>query len=564
MSGNMNLKAVFQADTKDLANGAKQAKQELKDFGRVSNEVAGAVGDAFGVDADRLVQLSNATKELGRKLSESGNTGVKAFGELLKKLDLAKTAIAGLGIGAAVSAFKLLNEEAEAFKNTVEGAKIDIGTAAYMDTYNQVLHDFNEATGKGMAEFQEGWKETFGRFKANFSANVVSALSGKQTFGSLGEIAAASALGNTPIEGVARSKAEQARDLAREIYDYQRQIAAKSVEWADKEAEIAELRRRAKDDTEGLAAQAQAIAQAQALVNERYQEEISLRQQIADKASQISGLAKDSVSAEDAMLAAARQVSDVKRGMQTMLKSLERDQRSLSQLAQAEAEAWKEKAAAAKQYAAEMHKAREDFEAMAINKPSSSGGSGMLIGKATTEMGVTALIRPVVDKEATEEAIMELSSTISNGVAELSETLGTLLADLTIGGDAWENFKSSALSAIGDMAISVGKLAISTGLTTEAIKTSLSTLQGYGAIAAGAALVALGAAVKTGAKNIAAGNYNAAGTIAPSASYGSANSQGGGYASSTINLNISGKLTADGRDLSIVLNNENTRKKTVT
>ena len=562
MSGNLNLKAVFQADTSDLAKGAKQAKQDIKDFGRVSNEVASSVGDAFGVDTDRLVQMSNAARELGRKLSESGNTGVKAFGELLKSLDLAKTAIAGLGIGAAVSAFKLLNAEAEAFKNTVEGAKIDIGTAAYMDTYNQVLHDFNEATGKGMAEFQEGWKETFGRFKANFGSNILSALAGKQTFGSMGEIAAASLLGNTPIEGVARSNAEQARDLAREIYDIQREIARKSVEWADKEAEIAELRRKAKDDTEGLAAQAQAIAQAQALVNERYQEEISLRQQVADKAAQISGFASDSVEAEDAMLAAARQVADIKRGMQTTLKSLERDQRSLSQLAQAEAEAWKEKAAAAEKYAAEMRKAREDFEAMKISKP--SGDDGGLIGKATTEMGVTALIRPVVDKEATETAIIELSSTISSGVAELSESIGTLLADLTLGGDAWENFKSSALSAIGDMAISVGKLAISTGLTTEAIKTSLSTLQGYGAIAAGAALVALGAAVKTGAKNIAAGNYSAAGTIAPAASYGSANMHGGGYASSSINLNISGKLTADGRDLSIVLNNENVRKKTVT
>ncbi|MBR4133106.1 MAG: hypothetical protein IKU04_01085, partial [Bacteroidales bacterium] len=90
MSATQNLKTVFEADTRDLSRGAKQAQKELKDFGKTSNEVTKSIGDAFGVDLDKLNQLSNATKEWGRKLSESGNTGVAAFGKILQSIDATK------------------------------------------------------------------------------------------------------------------------------------------------------------------------------------------------------------------------------------------------------------------------------------------------------------------------------------------------------------------------------------------------------------------------------------------------------------------------------------------
>ena len=559
MANNLNAKVVFEAETKDLTRGAKQASQDMKDFGKTSNEVISSIGDAFGVNTQKLEQMGNSARDLGRRLQESGNTGVAALGKLLQSIDAVKVGIAGLGIGAAISAFKLLNAEAENFRNTVAGARMETAHAAYMDTYTQVLHDLNAETGKNVETFNEKWKEAFGRFKANFSSNVVGVLSGAQGFGSMGEILAVSALGNSPQEQLAKSSAEDAKKLTREIFDLQRQIAAKSVEWKDTEAEIAELRRVAKDDSAGLATQSAAIARAHELVTQRYDEEAKLLNQIAERTTAIHKLAEDSVPAADAALAAESAAAEVARTKAATLKGLERDQRSINKLVSQEAAARAESAAFMKQIADQAQKARAEMEASHI----SPGSSGSLTGKATTDMQVTALIRPVVDKEEVKKSVLELSSAMASGVSDMASTIGSLVGDLATGENAWRNFASNAVSSFGDMAISVGKMAIATGLATEGIKTALESLNGYVAIAAGAALVALGSAVKSGLSNIAGGNYTASASVA-APTYGRTGAQGGGYATSAINVSISGKLTASGTDLALVLSKENMRRNTTT
>ena len=104
------------------------------------------------------------------------------------------------------------------------------------------------------------------------------------------------------------------------------------------------------------------------------------------------------------------------------------------------------------------------------------------------------------------------------------------------------------------MAVSVGKMAIATGVATLGIKKALESLNGYVAIAAGAALVALGAAVKTGLSNIAGGNYSASASVAGSGSY---SSSGGGYETRDVNVRVTGTLQANGDQLIAVINDTN-------
>ena len=66
-----------------------------------------------------------------------------------------KTIAFGIGIGAAIAGFKELQKEADAFKNTVAGANMEMATAAYIDTYKQILRDFNGDVGKSIAETQK-------------------------------------------------------------------------------------------------------------------------------------------------------------------------------------------------------------------------------------------------------------------------------------------------------------------------------------------------------------------------------------------------------------------------
>lgn len=558
MSATQNAKVVFEADTRDLSRGAKQARQELKDFGKTSTDVASSIGDAFGVDLKKLDQLSNSAKEFGRQLSESGKTGEAALGKLLQNLDKTKVAIAGLGIGAAVGAFKLLVNEAENFKNTVAGANIEMQTAAYVSTYTQALHDFNAKTGKSVAEFESEWKKAFARFKANFTQSVVNGLTGNASWGDilLGPVLSG-AFGNRDQRKSAAASAESAEAITGKLYELSRQLAAKSAEWANTEAQIAEYRRIAKDDSVGLAAQQNAIAQAEALIRQRYGEELGIRQQMSDLQTALVGLAGSGVAEEDKMYAMQKQTADVMRQKETLLKSLDRDQKSINSAVAAEAEERRKAAAALEKERQVMAQRAEQLAALTISGGPSLSGPNQVTGP---EMSI--LLHPKVDEKEVLDLSKEIASIVEQGTVSVAESIGSLIGDLATGGDAWSNFANAAVSSFGDMAISVGKMAIATGTATLGIKAALESLNGYVAIAAGAALVALGAAVKTGMSNIASGNYSASSSIASSGV--SSSGAVGGFRTSSINIKISGTLVGDGSQLKGVIDSENSRRNTVT
>ena len=562
MSATQNAKVVFEADTRDLTRGAKQAQKDLKDFGKTSNEVTSSIADAFGVNTQKLEQMGNSARELGRQLSESGNAGVAAFGKMLQSINAAQVAIAGLGLAAAISAFKLLTAEAENFKNTVAGANLEMQTAAYVSTYSQVLHDFNAETGQSVAQFESKWKKALGRFKANFQQSFVNTLTGKVDWGTAlaGPLVGAFTGVNKEQQQAALTAATRAEQIAGEMYDLQRQIAAKSVEWADTEAQIVEYRRIAKDDSATLAQQQNAIAQAQALIRQRYGEEYNIRKRMADLQTEMNGLAASSAADEDKQYQMQIQAANVLRNQEQMIKTLNKDQKSLTAAVSAEAAARQKAAAALEAQRQAMANLRAGMESTNL-AVSGSAASGVM-GQATT-LQIGAIIKPKYNPKEITDISREIATLVEQGVASVSESLGALIGDLATGGEAWHNFTSSALSAFGDMAVAVGKMAIATGTATLGIKAALESLNGYVAIAAGAALVALGSAVKAGLGNVASGNYSASASVAP-ATYGSTSSMGGGYATSAINVKVTGTLTAQGNQLKAVIDNENSRRNTVT
>ena len=152
----------------------------------------------------------------------------------------------------------------------------------------------------------------------------------------------------------------------------------------------------------------------------------------------------------------------------------------------------------------------------------------------------------------------EITSLLQSGVARTAEILGDLFGTLAGGGDAWGDFKNAALSAFGDMAIAVGKIAISTGLASEGIQAALKMDNPYIAIAAGAALVALGSAVKASLSAVANGDYSASGG-GYSSGYGSSSS-GGDWETRDVQVNVNGTLKADGDQLIAVINSTNNKQ----
>jgi hypothetical protein len=88
-----------------------------------------------------------------------------------------------------------------------------------------------------------------------------------------------------------------------------------------------------------------------------------------------------------------------------------------------------------------------------------------------------------------------LTNIINKTLEDLAIALGEGLGQLLAGGDL-KSVLNSFLSVLTEGLISVGKLAIATGVAMLGIKAALESMNPYAAIAAGIALVALGAAVK--------------------------------------------------------------------
>ena len=148
-----------------------------------------------------------------------------------------------------------------------------------------------------------------------------------------------------------------------------------------------------------------------------------------------------------------------------------------------------------------------------------------------------------------EQAGEQLVSVLEGYFIDTFANVGTFIGDaLTTDFDtAARNLGDNMLESLGDLAIQVGELAISVGVALLGIKKSLESLNPYVAIAAGAALVALGAAVKSAASNLSAGM----GGYSSSNSLSSYSSTGGGddLESREINIHVSGKLVGDGRSI---------------
>lgn len=141
--------------------------------------------------------------------------------------------------------------------------------------------------------------------------------------------------------------------------------------------------------------------------------------------------------------------------------------------------------------------------------------------------------------------------------------LGTFIGDSLTGGEnAMQDFSTAMLSTFGDMCIKLGELIITASGALEAIQAALEFSENpWIAAAAGAALIAVGAAVKAGAANIARGGGYSSSSV--SSSYGTSG-RTSDYASREFTVNVTGTLVANGSQLVAVLNNENKRKQLTT
>ena len=569
-SGEPKAKVIIGADTSEFTRGIKQSKADLKSFGNVSDDVLGKLGAALGIDTKQVEQMASAIRGMGQKMEQAGGEGETAFSKIATAAKGAGASIAAIGIAAAVAFFKLLNAEAEAFKNTIAGANIELQTKAYIDTYQQVFHDFNAGAAQNVAEFEANWQKGIARWKANFSQNVVNTLTGKGTglATAIGGPLIGAFFGNKEQTQAADAAARQAEQLAGEIFKIDRQRSDNLVKIAELERTIAESQRIMKDDSATLAERNAAYLAATQAINDKYALQLPLMQQRAGLMQEMVGLAGSTVQQVDEANRAQAEAIKLEGQQQDEIRSLDRMAKSITSANKANNAALAEQLRLQKEIA-QSRASLKDLN-LGVSGGLTTGATTAGVGLSVPAIDTTAFqgqlnaalgnslfleVGVQIDKGSLVDSSREVEGVVTSLAESMSDAVGGLIGDLITGGDAWGNFTNAALSAMGDMATAVGKIAIATGVASLGIKAALETLNPGVAITAGAALVALGAAVKAGLSNVASGNYSAGANVA-SGSYAYA---GGDYETRDVTVQVTGKLEADGDALVAVLNGTNNR-----
>lgn len=545
-----NLKVNVGADTSQFTKGMKSAKADLKDFKKVSEDGLGKLGDLLGINTKQVSQIQGAFRGLGQQMASVGGTGSAALGKIVAGAGSAATGIAAIGIGAAVAGFKLLHSEAEAFTNTIDGANIKLATQAYVDTYKQAFHDFNSEVGRQMAEAESTVKKKFTQAFTQVKAFAVSALGDILDGG--GVQSSGERWNDVKKTGEqASAAASKAAEYASKAYDVQKRQSQNLVKIARLDAQIAEQRRIASDSEESIEARVAANAKAQDLIHQKYQIQRRDQEDLAKYARMTADLAGSTFEEVNKANQLTAQAIQLKAQEESEIRTLLRQEKTLN---------------------TELEKERSETERIKALRESMTGlnvlpklDPAALKGQAKPlETGITVPVKPVLDNKSITDLSEQLTSVLQSLAEQTASIVGELVGDLVTGGDAWGNFANSAISAFGQLAVTVGNMAIATGVATLGIKAALESLNGYVAIGAGVALVALGSAVKAGLSNVANGNYSASSNVASQASYTSAASSSSLYEQSNIHVEVTGTLRAQGSQLVAVINNENKRKNHTT
>lgn len=554
-----NLKVTITSDSSKFVAGTGQAKTAVRDFQKTTEQAMGQLGDAFGVNTGKLGQMTSSVKGLGVELSKSGNAGVKAFGEMVASLDAVKLGIAGLGLGAAIASFKALQATAENFKKTVAGANIEMATAAYVSTYQRFFFDLNSAQGQAMANFMSGLekiKSGAGAVLGDFFVNRISSESSTSLLGLADPTFWKNTVGRMKA---ANAVASEASDIANQIYQLERQRSDMMVDLANTENRISELKNIIWDKTNSTTERSKALAEVQDLIRSKYTQQYDIESEIADLMENMNSLSESTPEEIDKANQQRIKANNLVAQMNGELKSLLRQQNSLNG-------AVKETVASLSAEAKAMLKVVDaSIQADLDKRPElyNLGVSGISMPGATTAPNV-ALAGYTGQVEQVSKAILDVRNSLTDLAADGAVAIGSLIGDLINGENAWGNFGNAALGALGDMAVAVGKTIMQEGIAVEAAKMALTTMSGIGAIAAGAALVAIGSALKTSLKNAASGNYSASGGVA-SSSYGRGSSAGSReYQERGFNVEVTGQLIGQGNQLVAVIQQENNRKSHTT
>ena len=566
MADGSNLKAKIGMDTGDFEKGAKKVTKAAQSMGKDIGTSLSDVGRAIGVDAGLLGDLARRIESATTLFRGMASAGGNAASSLTKAMTGLGGAIAGLGLTAAIIQFKELNREAEQFGKSLQGANMTAAGQAYRETYRATLDDLSGNGGK--------WAQRINRWMNDLSTMWADFMN----------------QGATPeMMAEAERRGNKAADLASEMVDLQNKQSDALVTQQKLQGDINAQLLIAKDRSQSKADRDAAQAKAVELVNQKYDEQIALQRAIAENLAKKNSLNDINTTPEDLRqqrqaeaqvlaLEAQRtqeltsltrldnQITSAKTSQASSAETVKQETELTLEAAMKLVEVEKEKARITEHNAQMMEQARKEMANSRFNEtwgatiaalPGIPGMPGNTLGRNNDP----GLMPSSLQKS--KESFMDLTDTVLDGALSMSEAIGDLIGNLINGENAWQGFAQAGIAVIADMLSTVGKAFITEGVGVEAAKLALQTGNGVGAIAAGAAMVALGAAMKTTMSNAAANWSGGSGAAVASSSYSSGTTGPSTYGRE-MEIRVTGTLEASGSKLKAVLNNEDNRTKVTT
>jgi hypothetical protein len=510
-----NLKARFGVDTTDFKQGLKDGEKAMSEFKGAAGDQIAEFASMFGVN---MSGVSNSIGMASRSLGFLKQSFIAAAegGEVLTLASkILKWALVSTGLGALVVA---LGSVAAYFMKSAEGggkfAKI---LAQVKAVFNDVIERF-VVFGKGLVDFssgkfKQGWEEMRDAFKG---------------------------MGDEIKEDV-----KAAGELAEKEEALKKTEIGLIVSASERKAKIMELRQQAKEEQEDSKKKLALLQDAYKLTQQVYGDEIGLETKrlklMKDKLAlqttdptleQQKEIAEQQAKVNELIREQAKDLKAIDRELNTVTKTVEKEEaqfRSFSNIKMPKLMDAKD--------LKNIKTALEDLHHTYIKLGESISATYELLDKVSVDV--------------TES----LNNAFKNGAEGFGEFLGTLMT----GTGGIKDFGKLIATTFADMAINVGKIAIGAGLAVLGIKNALMTLNPYVAITAGVALIAIGTAVKGALSNIATGGSGSS-SIASQGTYDTRT----GSAVQTQKIIITGKLTAEGRDLVYIFNQEINRKSVST
>lgn len=599
------LKVSVDADASGFKKEMAAAKKSTEEFSKAADEMSDSLEDALGVPISSVTKIGDKLKAAGVLMKSFATDGEKSFQTVALGAKMVSTAVAGIGLAGLLAAFKSINAEAERFRGTMQGAAVAAQDEAWKNTYKQYVSD-QVGIGEKAVDSINGWSKFWTKLGAAWTLALKNGFVGEQYYGEMAEEASRIAEG-------ADDAAKKAAAYAKVIFDTIEGIKDKQIEWKKSLSEVAALMLTASDKSKTVQERQEAVAKAIALQNLVSGDQIAMQKTLADNIKAQNDLASSSVEDMDRQRSAYAAVEDLSRDLNQRLREMTSLQNEIANSAAATEQKWRDGVNKAinigmtelTKFNAEMDKALEMRDKMAMDNIAAplKSMSASLTGRADNGKGLmgginldeealkglkqltqfdTSAVDGLLSKidpsklserfegyynfldemiKATDDANNALNDAIVGGISDSFQYLANCVAGLDeISGAGMMN---ALLSPLAEAAIKMGEIMVSAGLASEAFKSMLTNP--YTAIAAGAALIAVGAAAKAGlqaAVNSATGTSYVASSVA-SSGY-SNNSSNDRSWEREMTLHVTGTLQADGSKLVAVLNNEANRKRYTT